>query len=99
MARALLALLLVETGRVVSVDRLIDALWNDRPPESAEKIVQGLVSHLRRAVGRATIVRRAGGYLVPREAGQVDVRRFESLLAEGRAAPPQRASALFGEAL
>ena len=48
--RSLLALLLVERGRVVPVDRIVDALWGAAPPDSAGKAVQGYVSHLRRLV-------------------------------------------------
>ena len=46
--RALLALLVIERGRVVSIDRMVDALWGERPPGTAPKAVQGYVSHLRR---------------------------------------------------
>jgi DNA-binding SARP family transcriptional activator len=45
-SRTLLALLLLEAGRVVSVDRIIDALWGERPPATAAKVVQGHVSRL-----------------------------------------------------
>ena len=46
--RLLLALLLLEAGRVVSVDQLIGGLWGDRPPATAAKVVQGYVSRLRK---------------------------------------------------
>jgi len=39
--RALLAVLLLHRGEPVSADRLIDELWGERPPASANKIVQG----------------------------------------------------------
>ena len=38
--RVLLAVLLLEANMVVSRDRLIEALWEDRPPDSAEKEMQ-----------------------------------------------------------
>src|SRR3954470_22432912 len=47
--RALLAILLIEANRVVSSDRLIDALWEDAPPETAQKALQVYVSQLRKA--------------------------------------------------
>ena len=46
--RALLAVLLLRRGEVVSVDALVDALWGEQPPSTAAKAVQGYVSHLRR---------------------------------------------------
>jgi len=47
--RALLAVLLLHRGEVVSTDRLIDQLWGERPPASAAKSVQVYVSNLRKA--------------------------------------------------
>jgi DNA-binding SARP family transcriptional activator len=46
--RALLALLLLDAGRVVSVDRIVDALWGERPPRTAPTSLQNFVSHLRK---------------------------------------------------
>ncbi|HWQ02387.1 MAG TPA: winged helix-turn-helix domain-containing protein, partial [Gaiellaceae bacterium] len=45
--RALLAVLLLDANNVVSTDRLIDALWEDEPPETAAKALQVYVSSLR----------------------------------------------------
>ena len=59
--RALLAVLLLHRNEVVSVDRLIDELWGDRPPATAVKTVQVHVSQLRKALGRPAHVRRRGG--------------------------------------
>ena len=50
--RAVLARLLVDAGRVVSVDRLIDDVWNSRPPATAHKTLQKYVSELRKALGQ-----------------------------------------------
>src|SRR5262249_57382552 len=50
--RALLAVLLLSRGEVVSVDRLVDELWGERPPPTAAKNVQGYVAPLRRGVAR-----------------------------------------------
>ena len=44
----LLALLLIERGRPVTRDHLIDELWGEHPPETAVTALQGLVSQLRR---------------------------------------------------
>jgi DNA-binding SARP family transcriptional activator len=84
--RALLVVLLLGRGEPVSCDRLIDALWGERPPASATKIVQGYVSCLRRVLGDGMVVTRGRGYQLATEPGQTDTERFESLVAEGRRA-------------
>ena len=48
--RALLAVLALHAGTAVSTDRLIDALWGERPPATATKLVQLYVSQLRKAL-------------------------------------------------
>ena len=98
-ARALLVLLLLEAGRVVPVERLVDVLWDGQPPARAVKLVQGFVSRLRRALGPDAIVTLAPGYLVRVEDGALDLARFEALLARARAEPPERATATLDEAL
>jgi YVTN family beta-propeller protein len=82
--RALLALLLLRAGEVVSTDRLIDALWEERPPASALNSVHIYVSQLRKALGNGRLRTRAHGYLLALEPEQLDLGRFERLLAEGR---------------
>ncbi|MEA2134309.1 MAG: hypothetical protein QOC68_2218, partial [Solirubrobacteraceae bacterium] len=84
--KALLAVLLVHRGDPVSADRLIDALWGERAPPSAPKIVQGYVLRLRRALGDGLLVTQGHAYLLQAEPGQTDVGRFEALAAEGRRA-------------
>ena len=83
--RAVLAMLVLEPGRVVSVDRLVDGVWGDEPPETAVTALHGHVSHLRRALGER-LVTRAPGYVLEVEADAVDAHRFESLLESARAA-------------
>ena len=101
--RALLAVLVMHRGEPVSTERLIDEIWGEQPPASANKIVQGYVSNLRRVLGDGWLVTRGHGYLLQAEPGQTDVGRFESLLGEGRRAlvggDPGRAAAQLGEAL
>src|SRR3954452_16233482 len=87
--RALLALLLVHAGEVVSRDRLIEELWDGAPPASASQSLDAYLSRLRRALraaGAATgvIATRAPGYVV--HAADTDARDFERLAGEGRAA-------------
>ena len=49
--RALLAILLLHRNEVVSVDRLVDDLWGESPPETALRTLQAYVSRLRKALG------------------------------------------------
>src|SRR3954463_12515652 len=84
--RAVLAMLALQTGSTVSADRLIDGLWGDDPPASAVKLVPLYVSHLRQAVGEEDVIATHGrGYELRLARHDVDVGRFERLLAQGAA--------------
>jgi DNA-binding SARP family transcriptional activator len=97
--RALLARLLLEPGRVVPVDTLVDDLWRE-PPASAHKVVQVYVSQLRKALGPDAIETRAPGYLARATADESDLGRFEQLADQARAAgEAARKAALLREAL
>ena len=67
--RALLAVLLLHRGEVVSIDRLIDALWGERAPATAAKTVQVYVSNLRKALGDGLLVTRGRGYVLADRVG------------------------------
>jgi predicted ATPase/DNA-binding SARP family transcriptional activator len=82
--RALLAVLLLNANRVVSTDSLIEALWGERPPATAQKALQVYVSQLRKAVGRDRILTRTPGYELGVEPGELDLERVETLVADGR---------------
>src|SRR4051812_10947436 len=82
--RALLSLLLLEANRVVSRDRLIDALWEERPTATADKALQGLVSQLRKILGRDRVETKAPGYLVRLEPDELDLARFRRLHGEAK---------------
>jgi DNA-binding SARP family transcriptional activator len=88
--RALLAIGLAQANRVVSVSRLIDAIWGDAPPASASGLIHTYVSALRRMLqacgGGDVIATRPPGYLVQVRPDQLDLLQFEDFLAEGRAA-------------
>ena len=84
--RALLALLLLETRRVVSVDRIVDTLWGEWAPATAANLVQGYASRLRKLLPAGVLERRGAGYVLRAEEGQVDLDRFERLRREGAAA-------------
>ncbi len=104
--RAVLALLVIEAPDPVSVDRLVDELWGERPPASAQHTVQVYVSGLRkllRAGGEGVAVRNSpAGYVLEVDPEQVDAKRFERLLGEGQQAAgsdPAAAVGLFEQAL
>ncbi len=91
--RAVLALLVLSAGEVLSSDRLIEALWGERPPASAAKTVQVYISRLRKTLNGAQagtsasgglIVTVDHGYVLRVDPEQVDVRTFERLLDRGR---------------
>jgi predicted ATPase/DNA-binding SARP family transcriptional activator len=81
--RALLTLLLLNANEVVSVDRLLDGIWGEKPPASGASALQVHVHALRQALGADRIVTRPPGYLLRVEEGELDVERFERLVAEG----------------
>jgi WD40 repeat protein/DNA-binding SARP family transcriptional activator len=82
--RVVLAVLVVHHEEVVSVGRLADALWGDSPPASASKVVQGCVARLRKALGPESIETQGAGYCLVLDGDDVDVWRFERLLARAR---------------
>ena len=90
--RQLLAILLVEGGRTMSVDRLVDLLWGDAAPPAAMASLQAYVSQLRRILepDRAPraparlLVTQDPGYVLKVEAENVDGRRFVQTAGEGR---------------
>ncbi|MFI6228795.1 BTAD domain-containing putative transcriptional regulator [Micromonospora echinospora] len=105
--RALLALLLLEPGRVVGADRLIDGLHGEHPPTGAANALQSQVSRLRRALRAAgtevTVEAHPAGYRLTVDPEDVDVHRVARLDRAARqalaAGAPARAVALLGEAL
>jgi predicted ATPase/DNA-binding SARP family transcriptional activator len=84
--RAVLALLALDAGRVVPAGRLVEELWRGRPPLGAAKTLRSYVSRLRSALApEMPLVPRGGGYVLSASSGQLDVARFERLVAEGQA--------------
>ncbi len=84
--RALLAALLLEPGRVVSAEALIDVIWGDSPPDTARSLIQSYVSALRRALSADVIETQPPGYLIHADADLVDRAAFDRLTAQGRQA-------------
>jgi DNA-binding SARP family transcriptional activator len=101
--RAVLAILLLHRGQVISSERLINELWGERPPATAAKTLQGYVFHLRRALGDGLVHTRRGGYELELTPGQLDADEFERLAVEGREAltggDPAAAAGLLRDAL
>jgi predicted ATPase/DNA-binding SARP family transcriptional activator len=100
---ALLACLLLADGRVVSRDKLIDALWDEEPPASAVNSVQVHVHRLRQRLGDERIETQGLGYRLHLKPGELDLERFELLAARGAAeltgGEAEAAAATFREAL
>ena len=90
--RAILAILLLNANHVVSVDQLIDALWGESPPATAAHTIQVYVSQLRKRFGPAgeALATQRPGYAIQVEPDQLDLIRFERLLADGREALARR---------
>ncbi|WTX37434.1 tetratricopeptide repeat protein [Streptomyces sp. NBC_00658] len=85
--RALLVALLLEPGRVVSVDVLKDALWGGAPPASAQASLQNHVTRLRRLLDDPERLRAVPpGYVLRVGEGELDVRVFENHVTAARAA-------------
>ena len=101
--RRVLAALLLDAGRLVTADRLMDAVWGEAPPRTAHASLQVRVSNLRRAVGRDRIISESSGYRLVVGDDDVDAGVFERLLSEGRhhlaAGQPERAHHRLTEAL
>ena len=92
--RAVLALLLLEANRVVSMDRLAEDIWSGHPPKGWATTVQTYVFHLRRALepdrvpgdGGDVLVTRDRGYLLRVDREHLDAARFQDGFTAGRAA-------------
>jgi DNA-binding SARP family transcriptional activator/WD40 repeat protein/class 3 adenylate cyclase/energy-coupling factor transporter ATP-binding protein EcfA2 len=89
--RLVLALLLARVNSVVSVDALVDAVWGDRPPRTAERTVHAYVARLRRTLEprrprgepSTTLATVGRGYELRLDAAQLDSSRFEELAKRG----------------
>lgn len=85
--RRLLAALLVAPDVVRPADVLIDALWSDTPPPSAEKLLQVYISQLRKVLPPQVAIQTVGaGYVITLGGARLDAVRFEELLGEARGA-------------
>lgn len=109
--RALLALLAIHANEVVPAERLVDALWGERPSDAAAHSLVVYVSSLRRVLepdraprGKGALLRtQAPGYVLDLAPEALDSVCFERLTREGRAAfevgEAEAAASLLREAL
>lgn len=101
--RALLTVLALHPGRVHTTGALIEAVWDADPPADGHGALQALVGRLRRALGRDAVRSVPGGYRLCADPDDIDLHRFERLVAEGTRAlddgDPAQAAALLGDAL
>ncbi|PWK85509.1 pentatricopeptide repeat protein [Lentzea atacamensis] len=91
--RTVLALLVWHANEVVPLSRMIDELWGARPPSSAKVQLQGIISRLRRLLGRERITTAPTGYVLHATTAELDVElvradlaRARSLIADGEVA-------------
>jgi DNA-binding SARP family transcriptional activator len=97
--RALLTVLLLEAGRVVATDRLVDVLWGENAPRTATTSLQNSISRLRRELGPDVLETRAPGYVLRVDPLRVDARRFELMLRDARRASADERRSLLQDAL
>ncbi|MFI8103787.1 AfsR/SARP family transcriptional regulator [Streptomyces sp. NPDC086023] len=100
--RLLLAVLLLETDRAVTDDRLTDLLWHGHPPTGAPGALRSHVSRLRALLPPdvATLDRQGEGYRLRTDPERVDAHRFRTLVrAAGTEQEPAGRSALLTSAL
>ena len=88
--RAILAMLAIDVGRAVPVDRLIDSVWGENPPETVRASLQVHISQLRRAFADAglpgAIETRRPGYVLVADREAIDLHRFNRYVEQARAA-------------
>lgn len=97
--RAVLALLLLDAGRVVSTDRLVDQLWGETPPPTATTSLQNTISRLRKLLGADRVRTKSPGYSVEVAPDELDLARFERLVDDARELPAEARAALLRDAL
>ncbi|WP_327092137.1 tetratricopeptide repeat protein [Nonomuraea sp. NBC_01738] len=85
--RAVLGYLLLNAGRVISMERLIDAMWGYDQPDTARSQIHASITAIRRTLRAAgadgLLETRAGGYVVSPAPDRLDIRRFTDLVAAG----------------
>lgn len=86
--KAVLAVLALRAGEIVSTDRLIDIVWGAAAPATALNTLQSHVSYLRRVLGaKAAILARPPGYVLDLGGEATDVQVAERLIRQGMQSP------------
>jgi DNA-binding SARP family transcriptional activator len=80
--RALVTRLLLDAGRTVSADTLLEDVWGDQAPPAASATLQSHVSQLRKVLG-CCLQRSTAGYILRLDAVSIDAEEFESALTNG----------------
>ena len=81
--QTLLAALALSVGETVSMSRLVDLVWGDESPRTAERTLQSYVARVRRGLGQDSIVRSGGAYRLALDRDDVDTARFQRHLEMG----------------
>lgn len=92
--RALLAALALAEGKPLCRDELVDLLWPDRPPATAENVIQTQIKNLRqvlepdrrRRTPSAVLPTVGSGYALRINPDAIDALRFRRLVAQARTA-------------
>jgi DNA-binding SARP family transcriptional activator/tetratricopeptide (TPR) repeat protein len=104
--RTLLAILLTAPGQLMSMDQLIDDLWPEAPPPDSRALIHGYISRLRRVLGSGSsgqvaarrLVTRKPGYLLDVGEQELDLHRYQRIVASARTVTPQDRIALLRQA-
>lgn len=102
--RAVLAVLLLELGRTIPAQVLIDRVWGEDPPASALNTLSGYLTRLRSNLVKAlepqvTLSRQAGGYLLKAEEESLDLFRYRGLVAQAAGIDDEHGADLLREGL
>ncbi|MGW7481188.1 BTAD domain-containing putative transcriptional regulator [Nonomuraea muscovyensis] len=105
--RCVLAVLLSEAGQMVSIEHLVDRLWDQNPPSEARNTLYTYITRLRRVLRSVhaasygiELIRRSSGYALEVPGDAVDLHRFRRLVGQAHASTgEQEMGALLGDAL
>jgi DNA-binding SARP family transcriptional activator len=97
--RAVLTVLLLRAGHVVSTDFLIDTVWGENPPKAVSTALQNAISALRKALGADLVRTRPPGYVLELNGGSLDLLEFEQLVRDAAGKEGAERAAVLREAL
>lgn len=98
--REVLALLGLNLNHVVTVDRLLMAVWGEQPPRQARSALQGHIAQLRKVLDAdMRLATQESGYMLQTSPRSVDVYEFHQLVDQAREAEPARAVDMLHRAL